>query len=153
MIKMQQLSLLTESRNLVAAAGVISVLKASMRSAADSCPWSREQIADRMTAISIASGKRLTAGRAKALHKDTIDKWLNPEEADHVPSIQALMVFCLAVGSAAPLAALLETLGNGVEVMTEEDKMYRDLGKGLHKQEQDAKKIRQLKLKIQEATR
>ncbi len=153
MVQMQQLSLLTESRNIIAAAGAISVLKASMRSVADSSPYSRDQIADCMTAISLASGKRLTAGRAKSLHKDTIDKWLNPEEADHVPSIQALMVFCLAVGSTAPFVALVEALGGDVEIMTPEDKMYRDLGKGLHKQEQDAKKIRQLKLKIQEVIR
>ena len=66
MVQMQQLSLLTESRNIIAAAGAISVLKASMRSVADSSPYSRDQIADCMTAISLASGKRLTAGRAKS---------------------------------------------------------------------------------------
>lgn len=97
-----------------ALSGIESAVKAAMRQAVKDSPYSREQVVDRMNALASSAGVRLAAGNGSSLSLATFEKWLNPGEADHMPSIRALGVFCKAAGTAAPLEALAETLGFGV---------------------------------------
>ena len=127
-MKVQQLSLLTESKNIFSAGSLVPVIKAAMRRLGDESGKSRDEIVDAMNAISLATGKRLTGGKARGIHRDTLDKWLNPEEAEHVPGLFALHVFCLALESPSPLLAWLSLLGGGVEIMTVEDRRLREPG-------------------------
>ena len=135
-MKAFQLSLFTDARVILQVAGLVKALKASMWTVANDAHMSRDQIVDAMNGITRAAGMQLTSGRAKQIHKDTLKKWLNPEEADHVPGLLAIYVFCLATGRNDPFAVCLSALGGGVEVMTDEDRYYRDVGKSfLEKQE------------------
>lgn len=152
-MKSQQLSLLTESNTIFSAAALIPAIKAAMRAMAERSGKSREEIADAINAICLSLGIRLTSGRAKGIHKDTLDKWLNPEESEHVPGILALHVFCLALGGWHPLERWLALLGCGAEIMTEEDRHLRDLGRELLRKEEAAQRFNQTKQKLKELKR
>lgn len=91
------------SRKAMRAAGFVSALKGAMFRAAKACPLSRDQIVDEMNALAAAAGRRLTQGRAKGITRDTLDKWLATEDADHVPSLYAVHVYCLALDDPSPL--------------------------------------------------
>ena len=58
---------------------------------------------------------------------DTLEKWLATEEREHIPSLMALHIFCLALGSASPLGAWLSIYG--CDVMTPTDRRLRDYGR------------------------
>ena len=150
-MKPQQLSLFTESTQIMQAGAFISAIKAAMRRTAAESGMSREQIVDAMNAITMATGKRLTAGRSKGIHKDTLDKWLASEEAEHVPPLLAVHVFCVATKSHTPLVAWITLLGGGVEVMTEEDRFYRDYGRAVMRRKEAAEKEKDAEKRIKEA--
>lgn len=98
------------SRKAMRAAGFINALKGSMFRAAKASPLSRDQIVDEMNELAAAAGRRLTQGRAKGIARDTLDKWLATEDVDHVPSIYAVHVFCLALDDPSPLRFWLEAM-------------------------------------------
>ncbi|GKT17635.1 hypothetical protein ADUPG1_004210, partial [Aduncisulcus paluster] len=66
-------------------------------------------------------------GNAKSVKVATLNKWLAPDDRDHPPSLQAIAAFVAATGDNSPLMPLLS--GFGLEVMTEDDKSFRDYGK------------------------
>ena len=106
-----QLSLFdAENRAAAASNGVTGLLRAAMNRAAAESPYSRAQIVERMNRLALASGKRMTSGKARGISLDQLEKWLNPE-SDAVPGLQAVDVFMRAVGTAAPLGAWAVTLG------------------------------------------
>lgn len=59
--------------------------------------------------------------------KDTLDKWLSPSDESHPPSILAVLAFYLATDDPTPLRAMLRSVG--LDIMTGEDRRFRDLGK------------------------
>ena len=109
-------------------AGAIPAIKAAMREAAKApgCDG-RKALPDRINAVASASGVRLTAGNARSISKDTLDKWLSPSDESHPPSILAVLAFYLATDDPAPLRAMLRSVG--LDIMTGEDRRFRDLGK------------------------
>lgn len=131
---MRQLTLFDKDNAALAGiVGVTAVVRAAMNRAAAKSSLSRAQIADNMNELAKRSGKRMTRGNAKTISLDTLEKWINPE-SEYVPSVQAMEMFMRALDDMAPLAAWL-TL-HGCELMTEEDRYYRDVGKTyLEKQE------------------
>lgn len=129
-------------------AGLNATLKASMQRAVASCGLSRAQVVDRMNALASDSGVKLTTGNARLLSPATFDKWLNPADREHLPSVLALEVFCLAVGSVQPLAQLLGLLGCGV--MTAEDKRLRDYGHVCWETKRRRKAVRQLEMELED---
>lgn len=152
-MKAQQLSLFTESTQIMQAGAFVPAIKAALRRAAEESGMSREQIVDAMNAITLATGKQLTAGRSKKIHQDTLDKWLASEEKDHVPSLLAVHVFCVAAKTHTPLVAWITLLGGGVEVMTEEDRFFRDYGRAIIEREDAAEKAKDVKKRIREVRR
>lgn len=90
---------------------VIRPLKESMAEAAKGCDLSRDEIADQMNDLADRYGIILVKGRGKKLTVATLEKWLNPEEKQYLPSIKALPVFCAVVESKEPLRVLIEPLG------------------------------------------
>ena len=87
----------------------------------------RKALPDKLNAVAGASGIRLTAGNVRSISKDTLDKWLSPSDESHPPSILAVLAFYLATDDPAPLRAMLRSVG--LDLMTEEDRRFRDLGK------------------------
>ena len=99
----------------------------AIRNAAEPHNGCRKALPDRINAVASASGVRLTAGNARSISKDTLDKWLLPSDESHPPSILAVLAFYLATDDPAPLRAMLRSVG--LDIMTEEDRLFRDLGK------------------------
>ncbi|WP_165078107.1 MULTISPECIES: hypothetical protein [unclassified Desulfovibrio] len=122
---MRQLSLLDD---IAPMAGVMAEIRAAMRAVAGAAEGEgRKALPDKINAVAAMSGLKLTAGNSRAVSKDTLDKWLSPSDESHPPSIQALLAFVVATGDPAPLRAMLRAVG--LDVMTDEDRRYRDLGK------------------------
>lgn len=107
--------------------GLLPAMRAAMNRAAGEDEAGRKQLVDRVNAVAQAAGIRLTAGNAKVISKDTLDKWLNPNDRDHTPGILAVAAFCAATKDIAPLRELLRALG--LDVMTEDDRKERDYGR------------------------
>ncbi len=102
-------------------------MRAAMNRSAGEDETGRKQLVDRLNTVSRDAGIRLTAGNAKAISKDTLDKWLNPNDRDHTPSVAAVAAFCCATRDPAPMRVLLRVLG--LDLMTEEDRKLRDYGR------------------------
>lgn len=128
-------------------AGLMTAVRACMAQAAARSQLSRAQILDRINAIILAAGVRLTKGNAKAISGDTLDKWLNPGEREHAPSLLAVNVFCLAVGDASAVAAMLHL--HGMEPMTTEDRKFRDYGRAMAHQRKVRKALRKIEEDLQ----
>ncbi|WP_419787249.1 hypothetical protein [Pseudodesulfovibrio sp.] len=121
-------------------------VKSAMNQSAARCGLSRDEIADRMNEIAAKSGVGLTRGNAKNIKTATIEKWLNPSNRDHQPSLVAVNVFCMAVKNVAPLAAMLGLHGCGV--MTPEDKKLRDYAEALIAERDARKRKKQLEMEL-----
>lgn len=109
-------------------ASAMPAIKAAMRAVAGAPEGEgRKALPDKINAVASASGVRLTTGNVRSISKDTLDKWLSPSDEGHLPSILAVLAFCLATENPAPLRAMLRAVG--LDIMTEEDRRFRDLGK------------------------
>jgi len=85
-------------------------VKAAMNQAVKGCGLSRDQVVDRMNVLAAASGIPLNKN-AKRLSAELFEKWLNPADLVHKPSLQAVSVFMAAVRDPAPLDAVARLLG------------------------------------------
>jgi len=93
---------------------VLPSVKERMAAAAKGSGMSREQLCDRMNELADRYGVRLAGGRCRRLNLDTLEKWLNPNNSEHFPSIKALPVFCAATGDISPMQAMVDPLGGMV---------------------------------------
>lgn len=139
---MRQLSLLEDG---AALAGVMPALRAAMnRAAGDPEGEGRKLLTDRINSVARQAGIKLTGGNTKGISKDVLDKWLSPSDVGHPPGINAVLVFCVATGDHSPLRILLRAVG--LDIMTEEDRRYRDIGKA----DMDLKAARRRKKQLEE---
>lgn len=124
-------------------AGAMPAIKAAMRAVAGAPEGEgRKALPDRINAVASASGVRLTAGNARSISKDTLDKWLSPSDESHPPSILAVLAFYLATDDPAPLRAMLRSVG--LDVMTAEDRKVCEYGRTLIEQKKMRKRLRKL---------
>lgn len=143
----RQLSLFdADNRTAANVAGFASLIRAAMNRAAAESGLSRDQIVDKMNELALASGVRMTQGKARKISKDTLEKWLNPDSS-YPPSLLAVAIFMQALGNISPLAAWLGL--HNCEIMTEEDRKYRDLGKIKLEQKEAAAQARELENQLQ----
>jgi len=149
MSKAIRLSLLNDGTATAKVAGLIPAVKSAMqRSISETrTALSREQVLDRMNRIAGDAGVKLTMGNSRKLALPTLEKWLNPGDREHLPSILALHVFCLAVGSLEPLAFLIGL--HGCEVMTPQDRKFRDYGLACIETRVKRKKLKRLEEEIE----
>lgn len=99
-----------------------------------------------MTEISRFAGVRLSAGNAKGVTAAMLEKWLNPVEREHPPTLLAVLTFCMVTNNAAPLRPLLAAMG--LELMTPEDRAMRDYGKACVEERKARKRKKQLEAGI-----
>ena len=102
-----QLSLFDEPGNATQVAhiaGLVPSLKAAMQRTllAVNPPLAREQLVYRMNGLAKLAGAKITPDKSRVLSLAVIEKWLAPNDRDHVPSLEALEVFMLAVDSREP---------------------------------------------------
>lgn len=122
-------------------AGLVPSVRAAMNRAAGEDEQGRKLLLDRLNNLAAEAGIRLTSGSAKAISKDTLDKWLAPADRDHTPSLLAVACFCVATNHE-PLRVLLRALG--LDVMTAEDRKARDYGLACMAEREARKRKRKL---------
>ncbi|WP_027176484.1 hypothetical protein [Desulfovibrio aminophilus] len=142
---MKQLSLFDDD-GMSQLAGLIPSVRAAMNRAAGADEEGRKLLLDRINAVAVSAGVRLTAGNVKAISKDTLDKWLSPGDRDHTPSLLAVVVFCLATKNYDPLRMLLRVVG--LDVLTAEDRKLRDYGRACVSEREARRKKKQLEESI-----
>ncbi len=136
-----------EHAAVAALASTMSLVRAAMNRVAEEHPTlSRDLIADLMTEMSRSAGVKLTKGNTKNIKLATLEKWLSPTDRDHPPNILTLVAYCLATKSIEPIRPLLKVLG--CEVMTPEDRRYRDYGKAIQAKRATMKEIKKLEAEL-----
>ncbi|MDX9785480.1 MAG: hypothetical protein RBT11_01795 [Desulfobacterales bacterium] len=90
---------------------VFKPLKEAMQSAAKKSGKSVAQIVDMMNDLAGRFGVKLTNGNSEALSKDTMEKWLNPQDTSRFVTLQALPIFCAVAGDSSPMDVLAKPLG------------------------------------------
>lgn len=112
----RQLSLFNSTSSRIAGLdrGIKVAMNEACRNACIQQGLSRDNILDKMNEIALKAGVRLTGGNAHALSLAMFEKWLNPADKGHMPSLRALAVFCAAVESVTPFAVLVASVGGAV---------------------------------------
>lgn len=123
-------------------AGLLPAVRAAMRQVAHEGTLSRDEIAERMGERAMLAGVKLTQGNAKGVHKDTLEKWLNPADSGHPPSLMAVNVFVAVTGDTRPLEVMLQLHGCGL--MGPEDRKLRDYGRAVVEEREARRKKRKL---------
>ena len=144
---MRQLSLLSDG--LPPLAGVMSAIRAAMRRIAGEPEGEgRKMLADKISTIAKQEEIALTAGNTKGISLDTLNKMLSPSDVSHPPSVNAVLTFCRATGSVEPIRIMLRAIAPDLDVMTAEDRRYRDLGRADEELERARKRKRLLKERL-----
>ena len=132
-----------EHAAITALGSAMRLVRAAMNRVAEEHPTlSRDLIADLMTEMSRSAGVKLSKGNAKSVKISTLEKWLSPADRDHPPNLLAVVAFCLATKSCAPLEPLLKVMG--CEIMTPEDRKLRDYAKAILAEREAKKKKKKL---------
>lgn len=105
-------------------------IKTVMNQVAKESQYSRELLLDRMNTLADRHNVKLLKGNNSRLKIDTLEKWLNPNDRHHVPSLVAFLVFCAAAGSTMPLAAMGGVVG--AQVIDETDSKMLAWAKEYH---------------------
>lgn len=144
---MSQLSLFEYDYSRLAA--LMPAVRAAMRHAAGSPDGvGRKALVDKINAIADSAEVRLTAGRAESISKDVVDKWLSPSDVAHPPSIAAVVAFCIASEDFSPLRVIVQAYGGGLDLMTPEDRRFRDIGKADFTLKEARKRKKQLEASL-----
>lgn len=111
----------------VGLAGLMPSIRAAMNRVAGKDEECRKQLVETINAVAKRESVPLTKGGGKAIEKTTLDKWLQPSEQGHAPSLEAIIIFCLATGDASPLKPVLTLLG--LEAVARDELRYLAYGK------------------------
>ena len=142
---MRQVSLLAPG--IVALAHVMPDVRAAMRQIAGSRESEgRKALVDKLNQIASEAEIKLTGGNSKSISKDLLDKWLSPSDSSHPPSLLAILAFCRATDNPAPLQIILRAVG--LDVMTDEDRKFRDYGRAVWEAEEAARNRKRIRERI-----
>jgi len=133
------------------AGGLVPSVKACMQRAlaAVTPSMSRDQLVDRMNFIAKQTGTRLTSERSRLLSLATLEKWLSPNDRDHVPSLEALDVFMRAVNTVEPLAQWADT--HGCTLVSPDEKPFLLYGKAKFEAKEHSRQLKRLEDEIADA--
>ena len=142
---MRQVSLLAPG--IAALAHVMPGVRAAMRQIAGSRESEgRKALVDKLNQIAAEAEIKLTGGNSKSISKDLLDKWLSPSDSSHPPSLLAILAFCRATDNPAPLQIILRAVG--LDVMTDEDRKFRDYGRAVWEAEEAARNRKRIRERI-----
>lgn len=142
---MRQVSLLAPG--IAALAHVMPDVRAAMRQIAGSRESEgRKALVDKLNQIASEAEIKLTGGNSKSIGKDLLDKWLSPSDSSHPPSLLAILAFCRATDNPAPLQIILRAVG--LDVMTDEDRKFRDYGRAVWEAEEAARNRKRIRERI-----
>ena len=142
---MRQVSLLAPG--IAALAHVMPDVRAALRQIAGSRESEgRKALVDKLNQIASEAEIKLTGGNSKSISKDLLDKWLSPSDSSHPPSLLAILAFCRATDNPAPLQIILRAVG--LDVMTDEDRKFRDYGRAVWEAEEAARNRKRIRERI-----
>ena len=142
---MRQVSLLAPG--IAALAHVMPDVRAAMRQIAGRRESEgRKALVDKLNQIASEAEIKLTGGNSKSISKDLLDKWLSPSDSSHPPSLLAILAFCRATDNPAPLQIILRAVG--LDVMTDEDRKFRDYGRAVWEAEEAARNRKRIRERI-----
>ena len=142
---MRQVSFLAPG--IAALAHVMPGVRAAMRQIAGSRESEgRKALVDKLNQIASEAEIKLTGGNSKSISKDLLDKWLSPSDSSHPPSLLAILAFCRATDNPAPLQIILRAVG--LDVMTDEDRKFRDYGRAVWEAEEAARNRKRIRERI-----
>ena len=142
---MRQVSLLAPG--IAALAHVMPDVRAAMRQIAGSRESEgRKALVDKLNQIASEAEIKLTGGNSKSISKDLLDKWLSPSDSSHPPRLLAILAFCRATDNPAPLQIILRAVG--LDVMTDEDRKFRDYGRAVWEAEEAARNRKRIRERI-----
>jgi len=87
----------------VSLAGVMPAVRAIMARVAGEYPQGRKALVDVINEVARRENTALTSGGGKRISKDQLDKWMQSGERGHAPTLEAVLCFCIATQSSAPL--------------------------------------------------
>lgn len=142
---MRQVSLLAPG--VAALAHVMPDVRTAMRQIAGSRESEgRKALVDKINQIAAEAEIKLTGGNSKSISKDLLDKWLSPSDTSHPPSLLAILAFCRATDNPAPLQIILRAVG--LDVMTNDDRKFRDYGRAVWEAEEAARNRKRIRERI-----
>lgn len=121
-------------------------LKEQMAASAKSSQFSREELLDRMNDLAGRYGVRLVKGNGLKLTMATLEKWLNPEAMEHIPGVNALMIFCAALDDLDPMREIIAPLGG--MLIEESDVRLLLWAKEYHRAKDARNKMRKLESEL-----
>jgi hypothetical protein len=110
--------------------GLVSVMpavRAEMNRAAGNDEQGRKLLVDAINKVARREAVALSAGGAKSVTIDTLNKWLQPSERGHAPSLEAILCFCLATGDIGPMRPIMKALR--ITAITAEDVEVLEYGR------------------------
>lgn len=125
---------------------VLRDVKEQMAASYRATGLSREELCEKMNNMAGRYGVRLTKGNSKQLAVATLDKWLNPQDSEHYPSLNALEVFCAATDGVGPLRVMVEPLGG--QVIDEQDARLLAWAKLYHKTKDTRLRMKKLEAEL-----
>ncbi|SHH34152.1 hypothetical protein [Desulfofustis glycolicus] len=103
---------------------------------------SRAEFLDLMNRLADRFGVRLVKGNGNHLRMATFEKWLNPNDHEHIPSPSALAIFSEIGASSLPLQVLAAPIG--CRVIDEKDIKLLLWAKEYHRIRESRAKMRKL---------
>ena len=116
-----------EKEEALGLAGLLPQIRAAMNVAAARDLEGRKMLVEKINTVARREAVALTAGGGKSVSLEQVNKWLQPAEKGHAPSLDALVCFCVATGDASPLKPLLSMLR--LVAVSREDLEYLEYGK------------------------
>ena len=111
----------------VGLAGMMPAIRAAMNRTAADYESGRKLLVDAVIEIARREAVPMTSGGGKAITQDMLDKWLQPSDRGHAPSLEMIICFCLATGDASPITPILQLLG--LCAVSQADLGYLEYGK------------------------
>ena len=92
------------------------------------------------------AGNRVTGGDVERIREDALDQWMSASDQGEPTSVLAVLAFCAATGNVEPLGVLARALG--LDIMTEEDRRWRDIGRASEELENARKRLNRAKERV-----
>lgn len=119
-------------------------VKELMASLCDESGLSRAEIVCRMNALARRYGIHLVKGNGDGLSVATLEKWLNPNDTTHFPSVKALTIFCSIMGPGGKRIFNVMIRPLGFQVIDSKESALLEWAKQLREIEQNKKKLKRL---------
>ena len=142
--RLQQLSLLDDFIDLSA---LFPLVKADMRRIlGPDGDENRKSFVGKLNKTAARCGVKLTSGNSKELSLDMLNKMLSPSDTSHPLTLLFILVFCIAAKDFAPLRRVVRAVG--LDIMTEEDRKFRDFGRAIRKERLAKKEAKDIEAKL-----